>query len=158
MAFKRVIIRRVGPLSWLLEPMSAFLLTVVLSTASPISLGPEWSKELYDQPCNSSSIADFEVAVCQYQRYRRADLELNKVFKQLLSQYAKSTDKETENSNKEHRESIVSAQKSWVIFRDKDCYAIGMEWEGGHGRPGTEFSCLADHTEQRIIQLRSHGL
>jgi uncharacterized protein YecT (DUF1311 family) len=138
--------------------MSAFLLTVILSTASPISLGPEWSKELYDQPCKPSSIADFEVAVCQYQRYRQADLELNKVFKQLLSRYAKSMANDKKDSDKEHRESIISAQKSWIVFRDNECYAIGMEWEGGHGRPGTEFSCLADLTEQRTIRLQSQVL
>ena len=126
--------------------MSALLLIAVLSTASPIFQGAEQNKDDYDFPCKAGATSDFGVAVCQYQRYKKADAALNSEYRRILS-----------TSTKKRRNFLIAAQRAWARFRDNDCLAIGSDWEGGHGRPGTEFACLADRTEQRTTQLRPYG-
>ena len=102
--------------------------------------------DFYDEPCKPASIATFDMAVCQYQRYKRADRELNRVYRLLLS-----------HLDADQKRMTTSAQRSWLTFRDTDCAAAGLNWAGQNGkeRPVVEFSCLADRTEERIRHLLS---
>ena len=77
-------------------------------------------------------------------RYKATDLQLNKVYKQLLGMLS---DKE--------KQLLVNAEKSWLLYRDNHCKFEKAVYEGGSIQPLIYFNCLEELTKKRIAELKA---
>ncbi|HEY1195070.1 lysozyme inhibitor LprI family protein [Flavobacterium sp.] len=77
--------------------------------------------------------------------YKKADNELNLVYKKLMKQL----------SEKEKKLLIV-AQKDWIKFRDSKCNFEQKEYEGGTIQPVIYYACLMECTNKRTEDLKAN--
>ena len=76
--------------------------------------------------------------------FKKADAELNKVYKELIK-----------DLNEKERKLLITAQKNWLNFRDSHCKFEVIEYEGGSIQPLLYATCLTDCTHKRIEDLKS---
>jgi uncharacterized protein YecT (DUF1311 family) len=82
-----------------------------------------------------------------------ADAELNKAYRDLIEQLD-SPPTGLEAHNAAAKKSLVTAQRSWLEFRDKDCLAV-FNIADGTSRVALSASCEAEHDLLRAKQLRN---
>jgi uncharacterized protein YecT (DUF1311 family) len=75
--------------------------------------------------------------------YRRADVELNRVYRQLVAAL-----------RRDRREQLTTAQLAWISFRDEHCDFVSSRYAGGSIQPLIQNDCLAEVTRTRIEQLK----
>jgi uncharacterized protein YecT (DUF1311 family) len=75
--------------------------------------------------------------------YRRADGELNRVYRQLVAVL-----------RRERREQLTTAQLAWMSFRDEHCNFVSSRYAGGSIQPMIQTDCLAEVTRTRTEQLK----
>jgi uncharacterized protein YecT (DUF1311 family) len=76
-------------------------------------------------------------------RYEKTDVDLNKVYKQLL----------TVLSGKD-KQLLVNAQRSWISFRDNHCKYEESYYDGGSMQASVWSDCLTELTTERIKQIK----
>lgn len=76
--------------------------------------------------------------------YKKADLELNKVYKQLLLM----------TKDQKKKELLVKAQRAWINYKEAHCKYEESSYEGGSIQPTIYYTCLQEVTEERIKQLK----
>ncbi|GEM_PF-5703945 len=81
---------------------------------------------------------------CAIEDADAADAELNSVYNQVIK------------IRGDAKPQIVSAQKAWLSYRDKECLAQAADWQGGSGYPMIYNSCLADLTKERTKILHTY--
>lgn len=79
-----------------------------------------------------------------YANYKKADTELNKVYKELLSIL-----------DKNEKPLLIQAEKDWVKFRDSHCKFETSQYEGGSIQPLIYSTCLEELTEKRIAEIKA---
>ena len=84
---------------------------------------------------NAQARADFE----------RADAELNKTYKALL----------TRLSDAESKKKLEDSQRAWIAFRDAEASFAADQVRGGSAAPVLRYASMTESTEQRIKQLKS---
>jgi uncharacterized protein YecT (DUF1311 family) len=77
-------------------------------------------------------------------KYKKADLDLNKVYKQLMSI----------TKDQKKKDLLIKAQRAWIIYKEAHCNYEESFYEGGSMQPTVYFSCLQEVTEERIKQLK----
>lgn len=82
---------------------------------------------------------------CANRRYSDADEDLNRVYKQLMSQLAV-----------ERQGRLRDSQNAWIDYRDKNAAFVASDVEGGSLYPVIEASELAEMTRRRVRELRAH--
>lgn len=90
------------------------------------------------------AVSTAEMHTCANALYKAADVELNRVYRQLVSQLS---DK--------RREKLKAAQKAWIGFRDKNATFVASVVEDGTMYPILEVMELTATTKQRTEQLRA---
>jgi uncharacterized protein YecT (DUF1311 family) len=75
--------------------------------------------------------------------YKKADKELNLVYKQLVGKIS-----EQEKTN------LKTAQRKWIKMKESSCTKEAAEYEGGSMYPMIYHDCLASKTKKRIIELK----
>ena len=90
------------------------------------------------------ALSTAEMHTCANALYMAADVELNRVYRQLVSQLS---DK--------RREKLKVAQKAWIVFRDKNATFVASVVEDGTMYPILEVMELTATTKQRTEQLRA---
>jgi uncharacterized protein YecT (DUF1311 family) len=85
-----------------------------------------------------------EMRDCAGKEYKKADAELNAVYKQLMDSL----------SGREHQASLRSAQQAWLKYRDANCEFEAFLNRGGTIYPVVYTSCLAATTRARTKELR----
>lgn len=93
-------------------------------------------------PCYDPQ-TQLEINACAAERYKEADAELNKVYKQVMTELSK--DRKTQ---------LKAAQIAWIEFRDAHCQFKSAEYHGGSLYPTLYHDCLTAMTEFRTLQLR----
>ena len=78
------------------------------------------------------------------QGYYKADAELNKVYKMLMS-------KLDENG----KALLIKAENDWIKYRDSHCKFEASFYEGGSMQPMIYSSCLESVTMDRIKELKA---
>jgi uncharacterized protein YecT (DUF1311 family) len=78
-----------------------------------------------------------------YSNYKKADAQLNKVYKQLIAIL-----------DKNEKPLLIQAEKDWVKFRDSHCKFEASQYEGGSIQPLIYSSCLKELTEKRIAEIK----
>jgi len=76
-------------------------------------------------------------------KYKKADAELNKVYKELSALLTP-----------ERKALLVKAQRAWITFRDMHCQFTDSMYEGGSIQPMIYSLCMQVLTEQRTKQLK----
>jgi uncharacterized protein YecT (DUF1311 family) len=76
--------------------------------------------------------------------YKKADAELNKVYKQLMLIL-----------DKDEKPLLIQAEKDWVKFRDSHCKFEASQYEGGSIQPLIYSSCLEELTKKRIAEIKA---
>lgn len=85
-----------------------------------------------------------EMNRCAQDEYKKADVELNKVYQQTMAKLSP-----------EHRQKLKTAQLAWIPFRDAHCDCDAFIFDGGSMQPLIQFTCLESETRNRIKQLKS---
>jgi uncharacterized protein YecT (DUF1311 family) len=76
-------------------------------------------------------------------RYKKADAELNSVYKQLMA-----------ISDKKDKSLLIKTQKDWIKFRDSNCEFVSSEVEGGTIHTSVQIGCLEEMTKARVKDLK----
>jgi uncharacterized protein YecT (DUF1311 family) len=75
---------------------------------------------------------------------QKADIVLNKVYKQLIK-----------TLDEPEKQLLIKAQKDWLKFRDSHCEFESAEYEGGSIQPLIHSVCLTECTKNRIDDLKA---
>jgi uncharacterized protein YecT (DUF1311 family) len=78
-----------------------------------------------------------------YDSYHKADIELNKIYKELF-----------ELLDGPEKNALIAAQKAWISFRDAHCAFEAEEVAGGSMQPMVRAACLEERTLARIEDLK----
>ncbi len=76
-------------------------------------------------------------------KYKKADVELNKVYKQLMSIL-----------DQNEKQLLIQAEKDWMKFRDSHCKFDASQYEGGSIQPLIYSTCLEELTRKRIAEIK----
>lgn len=98
-----------------------------------------------------------DMRACLDKAYKRADGELNAVWKTVMASIAEA-DHMPAKERKAWKEELLESQRAWITFKSHDCDAVGFEWWGGSGASGAILSCLLEHTTARMKNLRERYL
>lgn len=93
---------------------------------------------------NSFAQTQLEMNQAANAKYKKADAELNKVYKQLISILTQS-----------EKLLLIQAEKDWVKFRDSSCKFESSQYEGGSIKPLVYSTCLEDLTRKRILEIKA---
>jgi uncharacterized protein YecT (DUF1311 family) len=94
-----------------------------------------------DAPCQSPS-STAEEAQCFATARTASDNELNETYKQISSKLDPS-----------ERAALTEAERRWIDFRDANCRAERVLYEGGSGAPIAFLACMVAETRQRAHDL-----
>ncbi|WP_300979353.1 lysozyme inhibitor LprI family protein [Flavobacterium sp.] len=75
--------------------------------------------------------------------YKKADAELNKVYKKLVSLL-----------DKNEKVLLIQAQKDWIKYRDSHCKFESDPYTGGSIKPLILLTCLEEITKERTKHLK----
>ena len=94
--------------------------------------------------------------ICSYKEFQKADEALNDIWP-LVRDHMKQIDtysKEYFPEQANGAESLLKAQRAWIIFRDAHCDTEGARFAGGSIRPLIENGCRESLTLRRIEELK----
>lgn len=95
--------------------------------------------------CNNSfAQTQLEMNETAYANYKKADAQLNKVYKQLMAILTKK-----------EKPLLIQAEKDWVKFRDSHCKFEASQYEGGSIQNLIYSSCLEELTKKRIAEIKA---
>jgi uncharacterized protein YecT (DUF1311 family) len=95
--------------------------------------------------CNNSfAQTQSEMNETAYANYKKADAQLNKVYKQLMAILTKN-----------EKPLLIQAEKDWVKFRDSHCKFEASQYEGGSIQPLIYSTCLEELTKKRIVEIKA---
>lgn len=86
-----------------------------------------------------------EMNEAAHQKYKNADVELNKVYGKLMSKL-----------DKIEKPLLVAAEKDWIKYRDSHCKFEGASYEGGSMQPMVISGCLEALTRKRIAEIKEN--
>ena len=95
---------------------------------------------------STSSFAQtqLEMNVTANANFKKADAQLNKVYKQLMGIVDKS-----------EKPLLIQAEKDWIKFRDSHCKFEASQYEGGSMKPLVYSTCLEQLTKKRIAEIKA---
>ena len=108
-------------------------------------------------PDCANATSNVEMTDCAWKAYKAADKELNAVWKQVMASI-KPDDFLPADAAKTWKEDLLSSQRAWITFKEKDCDAVAYEWYGGSGANLAVGSCLYHHTMLRTKDLKARYL
>jgi uncharacterized protein YecT (DUF1311 family) len=79
-----------------------------------------------------------------YNNFKKADAELNKVYKKVMKIL-----------NEKEKQLMIKAQKDWLKFRDSHCKFEIEQYDGGSIQPLIQSTCLTERTKARIRDLKA---
>lgn len=136
------------PPSW---PLAAVATVLAACLAAPIAAQPKAAID-----CDNAASTP-EIAFCAAEDLKKADLELNAVYRAVLAEISRQTHLNT-NQRRDWERAVREAQRHWLAFREKDCgEVIGWEWFQGTGMGGASLACKAQKTWARAAELKSRN-
>ena len=92
-------------------------------------------------PCKGDTT--YEMRQCAARRYKQADDELNRVYRNLISKL----------DNEGHQTSLKTAQQAWLKYRDSHCEFESYLNRGGTIYPVVLTECMTSVTAARTKEL-----
>jgi uncharacterized protein YecT (DUF1311 family) len=112
----------------------------------------------YPQPDCASPKFGWEIVECSERDFKRADLEMNKQWQTVLEAMRtldKRIDRKTDRAPL-YADTLLAAQRAWLIFRDQHCLLVGFDARGGNSTQLILLSqCKEELTKARTKQLKS---
>lgn len=104
----------------------------------------------------STAVTTQETNECAQIKLQVVEKKLDETYRRVL----KSLDSPNEGSElfTQIKKRLVEAQKSWVVFRDKDCEAFFTLHVGGTDRTAIYLACMRRHAENRIKDLSEYEM
>ena len=93
-------------------------------------------------PCKGESTP--EMKMCAAKRYKQADDELNKVYRELMSKL----------EDEGHRATLKTAQQAWLKYRDGHCEFVSYLNRGGTIYSVVLTECMTSLTNSRAKELK----
>ena len=121
--------------------VSTFGISVLLSLSIAVTSSAQKQKE--QDPCANAQTT-IEMRDCAGREYKKADDELNKVYRQLMSTLA----------DEGYKAALKAAQQAWIKYRDANCEFESYLNRGGTIEPVVRFGCLASMTASRTKELK----
>ncbi|HWR77330.1 MAG TPA: lysozyme inhibitor LprI family protein, partial [Thiobacillus sp.] len=100
----------------------------------------------------SSPGTTLEINDCLLAEYNEADAKLNATYQRVMRGFSKP-DQPGHIHYAEAKENLIEAQRAWIKYRDKDCYAVYALAVGASMRGQLSLQCKRGRTEQRIKEL-----
>jgi uncharacterized protein YecT (DUF1311 family) len=126
-----------------------------LRLAAPLVLALAGPAAAQDEPdCDGNNV---ELTACVWDAYKKADAELNTVWKKVLATIEPS-EYLPADAARTWKDDLVAGQRAWVTFKEKDCDAVAYEWYGGSGANMAVGDCLYGHTVARTRDLKQRYL
>ena len=123
-------------------------LLLVLLAAFPAA-AQDWNCE------DADNLPQQGMNYCAGLEFQKADAELNALWPQLVAQAEENDALDVDDGRPGYRETLVSAQRAWIAFRDANCAYSGYQAKGGSLEPLLVAACLTHMTEQRIGELKT---
>ncbi len=125
-----------------------FLFALITLVSANVMADIDQVKIDYDA-CAYEAITTQEQIGCASTAYADADIELNAVYKTI------NANLDVKNKgDKNVKDALLEAQRAWIKFRDTNCAAYGTTAYGGTAGGVYTYSCLANMTIARTIELR----
>ena len=93
---------------------------------------------------NSFDQTQLEINETANVKFKKADAELNKVYKQLMAIL-----------DKNEKQLLIQSEKDWMKFRDSHCKFDASQYEGGSIQPLIYSTCLEELTKKRITEIKA---
>ncbi len=122
------------------------VLPVVLVTVV-LAAGPSGRSVSAAETCDKSSSSQADLNECYGKAYKKADSELNAIYKQI---------NERLKDRPATAKLLVAAQKAWIAFRDAECNFSTSASAEGSIYPMTQAICLEGLTTRRIDELKNY--
>jgi uncharacterized protein YecT (DUF1311 family) len=103
-------------------------------------------KEARKSPCEGTE-TQAEANACARAKYKQAEVEMNRVYEQLMAELAGDDDT--------NQQKLRHAQLLWLQYRDTNCESEASIYEGGSIRPAIYSLCLASVTHERTKRLKA---
>jgi uncharacterized protein YecT (DUF1311 family) len=93
-------------------------------------------------PCMGETT--LEMKMCSATKYKQADDELNKVYRQLMSKL----------DDDGHKASLKTAQQAWLKYRDNNCDFVSYLYRGGSIYSVIVSDCMTSMTISRTKEMK----
>ena len=144
--------------------MTGILLIALLGAATPVDCAvlkgtvlrdkcelQQSVEQIPEAQCNDPK-TQLDMNVCSYRDYLASDIELNRTW----SRIERKMDRESKKwSGQTDFGALLESQRAWLVYRDKQCNAEAVAFEGGSMQPTVESTCLARVTRVRIEELNA---
>jgi uncharacterized protein YecT (DUF1311 family) len=101
---------------------------------------------LYKTRDCGKEMVQMEMNLCAGANLDAANVELNRVYRNLMSQQADDASKN----------GLKDLERAWVAYRDKECaWEVGPQQDGGSIWPMEMDNCLQQKTDARIRELKA---
>ncbi len=121
-----------------------FLVTLSFTVNSVRSQDSEVMAEAL-KDCDKNQLT---INFCARHAFDVVDADLNATYKKLLATM----------STPKAKERLRQAQRSWLVFRDKDCLVlVGPPEDGGSMYQGLWWRCVERSTKERLVELQKLG-
>ena len=84
---------------------------------------------------------------CAAQQHKAADKELNALYQQITARLT---------ANPDSKKLMVSAQRTWIAFRDAECRFSASGVAGGIAYPLIYGNCITDLTKARVETFKNY--
>ena len=103
-----------------------------------------------------NAVTTQDINDCAQIKLAAVEQKLNKTYRQVLM----SLDRPDEDSESysQIKKSLIEAQKSWVVYRQKDCDAVYTLHASGTIRTVMHITCMQRHAEKRIKDLLEYEM
>ncbi|GHD57115.1 lysozyme inhibitor LprI family protein [Jeongeupia chitinilytica] len=105
--------------------------------------------------CNSPESL-LESKSCLLGEYEKLEARLNYKYQEILKSLGKSADGYYDTA--EIRKAVISAQKTWLLFREKNCNIYVVLNKNGNNGSQEELQCKIEITKLRIQDLDNFNL
>jgi uncharacterized protein YecT (DUF1311 family) len=126
--------------------MKGIIVSLVIVTCLVSTMALTQKKGARKSPCANIETQSGANACARY-KYEQADVQMNKVYAQLMSELGGKDDK--------NQQKLKQAQQLWLQYRDANCESESSIYEGGSIRPAVYNHCLATTTEERTRRMKT---
>ncbi|MEK6322476.1 MAG: lysozyme inhibitor LprI family protein [Acidobacteriota bacterium] len=116
--------------------------TLIILCVLMIAANPAQKRKAKD-PCSHAQ-ATADIIECEEREYNRADAELNRVYRQLVSKLA----------DEGHKVALKKAQQAWIKYRAANCEYKSYQSQDMRLYPAVSTRCLAWMIKERTNELR----
>lgn len=102
----------------------------------------------------SKAITTPDINACASVEQKKVEARLNEVYQRIINGLSQP-DTETEKYS-EMKNTLISAQRAWVKFREADCNAVFTRNASGTIRTVMFIGCMQAHAERRIKDLEDY--